>query len=145
MAEKSKFTGLTGHTHIGVSRARVRAYRAHKESPVRPVNPSIDDCATLGRWLAACCTPVSDAWTSTRDLHASWSAWAGDNDVYAGSVKKFAQRLKALGLIKRDTRTYRGFSWISLKSASDGVNVSDQQPAECGPRQAPIAQEVSRE
>jgi putative DNA primase/helicase len=69
--------------------------------------------------IADCCELDPNAWVSSIDLFASWSAWAQKAGEYVGAQKKFVQRLESRpGITARRERHYsnpqRGFSGLRL-------------------------------
>lgn len=87
----------------------------------------------LAAWIEAAGQTDADAWESTTTLYRSWKSWADRAGEYAGSLKKFSQRLEdrggAIGIRKaRDGQGRRGF--YGLKVAARPDLASSEAPSE---------------
>ena len=126
-----QFTGLTGSTYIGVTRAHARVCTADKGTPVRPVNgdapyaPHLTFSAGIDLWLRQRCVLDHAACTMTAELFEDWQDWADGHGCYPGSVKLFALELAKLGFPKHKTCRTRGFRGLSLKSPETQAQQSE--------------------
>jgi putative DNA primase/helicase len=84
----------------------------------------------LAAWIEDCGQSEQSAWESVSALFKSWKAWADRSGEYAGSLKKFSQRLEdrgeSIGLRKaRDPSSRRGFYGLRLITRPDLANSSE--------------------
>ena len=88
----------------------------------------------LAAWIEDSGEPDREAWCSSTALFRSWKTWADRAGEYAGSLKKFSQRLEdrasAIGMVKaRGSDGTRGFYGLRLKVPSD-VSAPQSEAAE---------------
>lgn len=70
----------------------------------------------IGRWIEECCeTGRPSLSAGSTELFASWKTWAEANGEYAGSKKRFSEKLSARNYEKFKSSSVRGFRGISLK------------------------------
>ncbi|QLH38169.1 MAG: hypothetical protein HWD60_03225 [Defluviicoccus sp.] len=86
-------------------------------SVIEATSEYFEDEDSFGAWLAKCCARDPRAHETTRDLYASWTAWAQRAGLLAGSEPKFRSALKARGYeAKREAGTGRGgFTGLRLR------------------------------
>lgn len=72
------------------------------------------------RWIDEACERDAGAWTSSKDLFASWCAFARAEGEYLGSQKKLSYDLQDLGFKRamNKERTARGWLGIRLRPSS---------------------------
>lgn len=76
----------------------------------------------LGAWLDECTVGDANAWASSNELFASWSAWAERHGEYIGSQKRLSEQLLSRGFEDRRTRTSRGFIGLRVVPVTDVTN-----------------------
>jgi putative DNA primase/helicase len=75
----------------------------------------------IAAWIADCCEIDPNHWERRNDLFASWSAWAERAGEYAGSLKRFLERLETRpGIIAKRHSHGRGLYGLRLRSATTG-------------------------
>ncbi len=69
----------------------------------------------FGRWFEEQCD-ISDkkAWTATKDLYASWAAYARRSGEEPGDVRRFGPMIARRGLPQKRIKVDRGFSGVCL-------------------------------
>ncbi len=75
----------------------------------------LSDEDAIGRWLEDACVRNPNAWSATRALFSSWTAWCERNKEYAGTQKRLAQGLESHGFKAQRTELARGFSGLAVK------------------------------
>lgn len=73
----------------------------------------------VSAWLGDCCRLEPNAWTSARELYASWKNWAELAGEFAGSSKRFSQTLEVRGIHAERRHGGRGYLGVSVKNAHD--------------------------
>jgi putative DNA primase/helicase len=77
----------------------------------------------IGRWFADYCACDVNAWTSSKELFASWKAWAEANGERIGSSKAFSQAIEdmQIGLTRgRDGTGNKGWRGVRLANYAAG-------------------------
>jgi putative DNA primase/helicase len=70
----------------------------------------------LAAWIEDCCDRDPNAWTASRALFASWTAWATKAGEFIGSQKRFSQTLEARGFVEHRQMHGRGFLGLRVTS-----------------------------
>jgi putative DNA primase/helicase len=73
----------------------------------------------IAAWIDDKCDRDANAWVSSSDLFASWTAWANAAGEPAGSQKRFSQTLEARGLTRHKTKIAQGFLGLRLRDGED--------------------------
>jgi putative DNA primase/helicase len=73
----------------------------------------------IAAWIDDKCDRDANAWASSSDLFASWTAWATAAGEFAGSQKRFSQTLETRGLTRRKTEVAQGFLGLRLREKTD--------------------------
>lgn len=69
----------------------------------------------FGRWFEEQCdTSDKKAWTATKDLYASWAAYARRSGEEPGDVRRFGPMIARRGLPQKRIKVDRGFSGVCL-------------------------------
>lgn len=69
----------------------------------------------FGRWFEEQCdTSDKKAWTATKDLYASWAAYARRSGEEPGDVRRFGPMIARRGLPPKRIKVDRGFSGVCL-------------------------------
>ena len=69
----------------------------------------------FGRWFEEQCdTSDKMAWTATKDLYASWAAYARRSGEEPGDVRRFGPMIARRGLPQKRIKVDRGFSGVCL-------------------------------
>ena len=77
-------------------------------------------------WLDDCCIRDAQAWTKGSLLFGSWKNWAEAMNEFAGSQKRFAQKMEDNGFAPMWKHEGRGFSGIKFRF--DRGDPSDPRP-----------------
>lgn len=99
-------------------------FRERGLQPPASVKAATEDYMTSedarSRWIDDACELDAEAWTSSRDLFASWCAFARAEGEYIGSQKKLSYELQDLGFKRamNKERTARGWLGIRLRPTS---------------------------
>ena len=73
----------------------------------------------MAAWIDDKCDRDPNAWVSSSDLFASWTAWATAAGEPVGSQKRFSQTLETRGLTRRKTEVAQGFLGLRLRAKPD--------------------------
>ena len=91
--------------------------------PPQAVRDATDDYLAaedaMGAWIDDKCDRDPNAWVSSSDLFASWTAWATAAGEPVGSQKRFSQTLETRGLTRRKTEVAQGFLGLRLREKPD--------------------------
>ena len=69
----------------------------------------------FGRWFEEQCdTSDKKAWTATKDLYASWAAYARRSGEEPGDVRRFGPMIARRGLLPKKQKGVRGFLGVRL-------------------------------
>lgn len=69
---------------------------------------------SVGQWIAECCCIAGGAQATSRDLFASWKAWAEAHGTFVGSAKSLGEALAQRGFIGGHVNRSRGWRGISV-------------------------------
>jgi putative DNA primase/helicase len=87
--------------------------------PPAAVQAATDDYLSgedaIERWIVDGCQRDPQAWTSSRELFASWVAWASKTGEFAGSQKRFSQALRDRKFEPHKKETGNGFVGLRLR------------------------------
>lgn len=80
------------------------------------VDAYFDEEDVVGRWIEDCCEVGAKRWVPTRDLFASWSAWATQAGQTPGTQKALGSALRERGFKDGKARGQRGWLGIALRT-----------------------------
>lgn len=68
----------------------------------------------VSAWIEECCQRDPNAFSSSTNLFASWSDWAGKHGEYVGTVRKLSSTLESKGLQPLRKNSARGFLGLRI-------------------------------
>lgn len=93
-----------------------------QELGLRPPQAVLDATAAyleaedaIAAWMEDICERDVSAWESSRDLFASWKAWADKAGEHPGTMKRFGAQLETRGLEPFRKNHARGFQGIKIR------------------------------
>jgi putative DNA primase/helicase len=94
-------------------------WQEHKRAPPESVTTAtaayLESEDAVAAWIDDSADRDPNAWASSNDLFASWTAWATKTGEYVGSQKRFAQAIETRGLIFQRRKNVRGFIGLKLR------------------------------